>query len=197
MIKNLSFPGRCGFLGGLISIFLAEVNSRVRLDVELAIAGRAEKVEVQAQAQILASESSELGLGYPAITVTGLSTVGDATAPPLSQHSNTWQIIDGIEMVRGSHGIKIGGEIRDTRLNAILDYYTRGSLSFLGAISGSGISDLLLGFPTFGLQSQSDNPQALRTTAYSAYVQDDWKIARRLTLNLGLRYEYNTPPVDH
>jgi hypothetical protein len=135
-------------------------------------------------------------LGYPVITVTGLSPVGDATALPLSQHSSTWQIADGIEMVRGSHGIKIGAEFRDTQLNAILDYYTRGSLSFLGAISGSGISDLLLGFPTFGLQSQSDNPQALRTAAYNAYVQDDWKIARRLTLNLGLRYEYDTPPVD-
>jgi hypothetical protein len=136
------------------------------------------------------------GLGFPALTVAGLSPVGDLTQLPLSRHSNTWQIADGVEMVRGSHSLKIGGEIRYTRLSAILDYYTRGSLSFLGAISGSGISDLLLGFPTFGLQSKSDNPQTLRTSAYNGYVQDDWKITRRLTLNLGLRYEFDTPPVD-
>ena len=135
-------------------------------------------------------------LGFPGLTVTGLSHIGDLTQLPLSRHSNTWQMADGLELVRGAHGLKVGGEVRYTQLNAILDYYTRGALSFLGAISGSGIGDLLLGFPTFGLQSQSDNPQTLRTTAYNAYVQDDWKIARRLTLNLGLRYEYDTPPVD-
>jgi len=135
-------------------------------------------------------------LGFPSLTVTGLSRIGDLTQLPLSRHSNTWQAADGIELVRGNHGVKIGGEIRYTQLNAILDYYTRGALSFLGAISGSGISDLLLGFPTFGIQSQSDNPQNLRTTAYNFYTQDDWKIARRLTLNLGLRYEFDTPPVD-
>ena len=135
-------------------------------------------------------------LGFPGLTVAGLSHIGDLTQLPLSRHSNTWQIADGLELVRGAHGLKIGGEVRYTQLNAILDYYTRGALSFLGAISGSGIGDLLLGFPTFGLQAQSDNPQTLRTTAYNGYVQDDWKIARRLTLNLGLRYEYDTPPVD-
>jgi hypothetical protein len=122
--------------------------------------------------------------------------LGDLTQLPLSRHNNTWQVGDGLELIRGSHALKIGGEVRYTQLNAILDYYTRGSLSFLGVISGSGISDFLLGFPTFGLQAQSDNPQTLRSTAYSAYVQDDWKIARRLTLNLGLRYEYDTPAVD-
>ena len=135
-------------------------------------------------------------LGYPALTIAGLSPLGDLTQLPLSRHSNTWQLTDGLAMVRGSHSIKVGGEVRYTRLNAILDYYSRGSLSFLGAISGTGLSDLLLGFPTFAIQSRSDNPQTLRTTAYNAYVQDDWKLTRALTLNLGLRYEYDTPPVD-
>jgi hypothetical protein len=135
-------------------------------------------------------------LGFPGLTVAGLSHIGDLTQLPLSRRSNTWQMADGLDLVRGAHGLKIGADIRYTQLSAILDYYTRGALSFLGAISGSGMGDLLLGFPTFGLQSQSDNPQTLRTTAYDAYLQDDWKIARRLTLNLGVRYEYDAPPVD-
>ncbi|MFN0103651.1 MAG: TonB-dependent receptor domain-containing protein [Bryobacteraceae bacterium] len=134
--------------------------------------------------------------GYPTFDVAGYSRVGDATTIPIIRTTNTWQITDAVTWIAGRHVLNLGGEIRRSSLEGTLDYFTRGSLSFSGAISGSGLSDVLLGFPSFGLQARADNPQNLRTTAYNAYIQDDWKAAPRLTLNLGLRYEYNTPPVD-
>src|SRR5262249_41313836 len=97
---------------------------------------------------------------------------------------------------RGAHNIKSGAEVRRIQHNGILDLLSRGSMSFSGDISGSGISDLLLGYPVLTLQSQSNNPQTQRLTSMGAFAQDDWKVNRRLTLNLGLRYEYNSPPVD-
>jgi len=135
-------------------------------------------------------------LGYPSISVAGFSGVGDSTATPIARTTDTYQVSDGLSLVRGGHGLKIGGEVRNIRLDATLDYFARGSLTFSGAIAGSGIKDLLMGFPSFGIQSRFDNPQTLRTTAYDGYVQDDWKVRPSLTLNLGLRYEYNTPPTD-
>ncbi len=134
--------------------------------------------------------------GYPAINVAGFSKVGDATSLPILRHTNTFQLIDNLSLSRGKHLFKIGGEVRRLQLNGVLDLLTRGSLSMSGYISGSGISDLLLGLPSFGLQSQADNPITMRSTAYDGYFHDDWKILPNLTLNLGLRYEYNTPPVD-
>ena len=59
-----------------------------------------------------------------------------------------------------------------------------------------GIADLLLGLPTVTLLATNDNPQALRTTAVNVFVQDDWRVTTRLTVNAGLRYELNRPPVD-
>jgi hypothetical protein len=140
--------------------------------------------------------SRPIDFGFPAINIAGLSTVGDITAIPIQRALTTYQLSDSFSVVRGAHTINLGGESRNTRQNGILDQLVRGSISFSGALSGSGISDLLLGLPSFGLQSQADNPQAQRTTAYNFWLQDDWKVHRKLSLNIGLRYEYNTPPVD-
>ncbi|HXJ96095.1 MAG TPA: TonB-dependent receptor [Terriglobia bacterium] len=134
--------------------------------------------------------------GYPTISVAGFSGVGDNYTFPNYRHTNTFQVADNLALDRGSHLLKIGGEIRNQQLNGILYYFSRGDLGFFGALSGSGISDLLLGLPNFGLQSQSANPITLRTRAYNAYFEDDWRISPKLTLNLGVRYEYNTPASD-
>ena len=134
--------------------------------------------------------------GYPSITVGGFSKVGDVTSLPIDRAGNTYQLHDGLSLVRGAHAIKTGLEIRHIQHNGIQDLLARGSLTFSGALSGVGAADLLLGFPSFGIQSQADAVQTLRTSATNVYVQDDWKARPSLTFNLGLRYEYNTPPTD-
>ena len=134
--------------------------------------------------------------GYPTMTVAGYSRLGDAYSLPISRVSQTYQVVDALTLTRGSHLLQLGGEIRHQRLDGRLQMLTRGSLSFSGMVSGSGLSDLLLGLPSFGLQAVSDNPISLRTTAFSGYAQDDWAVGPSVTVNLGLRYEYNTPPVD-
>jgi hypothetical protein len=134
--------------------------------------------------------------GYPSITVAGFSQVGDVTEIPIVRVENTYQAADTLSMVRGAHALKFGAEVRRIQENGILDYYARGSISFSGALSGTGAGDLLLGLPSFTIQAKSNNPQAQRTTSLGTFVQDDWKVSRRLTVNMGVRWEYNSPPVD-
>jgi hypothetical protein len=137
-----------------------------------------------------------IAYGYPELTIQGFSELGDNYSLPISRVTNTFQLGDDLSLDRGPHLFKIGGEFRDLQLNGILDLLNRGSLSFLGGLSGSGISDLLLGYPSLAIQVQSDNPLAMRTKALNFYFEDDWHILRKLTLNLGIRYEYNTPMTD-
>ena len=134
--------------------------------------------------------------GYPFVSLGGYSPVGDVTQLPIIRTATTYQAAEVLSLVRGSHGFKVGGEVRNVRNNGIDDILSRGSLSFSGDISGTGLSDLLLGYPVFAIQSRSNNTQTQRTTSYGAYFQDDWKVLPRLTLNLGVRYEFNTPATD-
>ncbi len=141
-------------------------------------------------------EVPERDYAYPAMTIAGLSKVGDTGTLPIQRETTTYQFSQTIALDRGPHLWRFGGDIRHQRLDGNLDILARGSLTFSGLLSGSGMSDLLLGYPSFTLQSKSDNTLQLRTTAYTAYVQDDWKLAPDVTLNLGVRYEYNTPASD-
>jgi hypothetical protein len=134
--------------------------------------------------------------GFPQINVSGFSAVGDQTQLPIARHTNTYQLAESFSTTHGPHTLKAGGEIRHIRFAGTLDYFARGSLTFSGAITGSGISDLLAGLPSFGIQASFDNPQNLGTNAYDVWLQDDWKALPALTISLGARYEYNTPPSD-
>ena len=140
--------------------------------------------------------SKPIDLGYPSFTVGGFSQVGDTTSLPIDRAANTYQVGDTLSYVLGAHLLKAGAEVRKIQHNGIADILARGSLSFSGMLSGAGVGDLLLGYPTFDLQSQANNTQTLRYTATAGFIQDDWKLRPNLTLNLGLRYEYDTPPVD-
>jgi len=134
--------------------------------------------------------------GYPSMEVAGFSSIGDADLFPLQRKTSTWQWQPSVQWVRGRHAVRVGGDARRFRAKGYLDYFARGSLSFSGALTTNGLADLLLGLPTFGIQSQFDNRQDLGTYALNLYAQDDWRVTPTLTFNYGVRYEYNAPAVD-
>ena len=99
--------------------------------------------------------------GYPGISVTGYSRVGDVASLPIDRADNTFQVADNLTLIRGAHSIKIGGELRDLQLNGYIEVYARGQIDFTGALTGTGIGDMLLGLPTLGIQSHYTGPQTL------------------------------------
>jgi hypothetical protein len=137
-----------------------------------------------------------ISFGYPAMNIAGYSSLGDATAFPIDRTASTYQFTNTVSLTLGRHVWKFGAELRRISHQGINDLLTRGSLTFSGAVSGTGLSDALLGLPALGIQAQADNAQSLRSTAWNFFAQDDWRLSRRLTLSLGLRYEYNTPATD-
>jgi hypothetical protein len=128
---------------------------------------------------------------------------------PSQNTTNTISFQPSVSHVAGNHSLKFGGETRDLRVNAKGASFSFGGGHFLfdrnftrqfpdfGDASGNAIASLLLGYPSNDNNGVDDLPQiAFRWGYYAGYVQDDWKISSKLTLNLGLRYDYESAPTE-
>jgi hypothetical protein len=145
---------------------------------------------------IVSPRERDLGLSF--ITVTGFSPLGDEGNNPQNSVTNVYQVLNNASYVHGNHVIKFGADLRFSQQNAFRDVESRGRLQFspFGQITGNALGDLLLGFPLLTTVARVDNPQQIRTESYNFFINDSFRVTSRLTLNAGLRYEYNSPPVD-
>jgi hypothetical protein len=107
-----------------------------------------------------------------------------------------YQINDSLSLITGPHTFKVGGDYRRVSLFRGAANVPRGAFDFTGNVAGNSFAAFLLGVPS-GTQSPEGLPLTdvlQNRTAF--YFQDDWKALRRLTVNLGLRWEYNSAATD-
>jgi hypothetical protein len=144
----------------------------------------------------LSANPRDFGLSF--ITVTAFSPLGHEGNNPQNSVTNTFQILDTATYSRGRHLLKFGGDVRLVQQNAFRDVQSRGLIQFspFGQITFNALGDLLLGFPLVTGGARVDNAQHLRSNSYNFFVNDSFRVSRNLTLIGGLRYEYNSPPVD-
>jgi hypothetical protein len=142
--------------------------------------------------------TNERDFGLSLINVTGFSPLGHEGNNPQNSVTNTYQILDTVTYARGSHLLKFGLDLRFMQQNAFRDVQSRGFLTFStsAGLTGNALADLLLGSPFITGGARLDNAQHLRTNSYNFFVNDSIRLTPRLTLNAGLRYEYNSPSVD-
>lgn len=139
----------------------------------------------------LPSEMLQVG-GLPLIDVNNYNDLGTRNFRPQFQRPYLNQFIDSFSMTLGKHFIRTGFEAR-LKDNTFVDITRRTpAYNVTGGYTGDSMADLLLGLPDSVVLNTVPAVQQLQQ-AYSAFFQDDWKVRRTLTLNLGLRYEYTTP----
>jgi Carboxypeptidase regulatory-like domain/TonB-dependent Receptor Plug Domain/TonB dependent receptor-like, beta-barrel len=143
--------------------------------------------------------------GFPGITVTGyfggsgLGRLGSPDFLPKFQHTDQFEYLDTLSWLHGNHEFKFGGDVIAPMKNEFFDVpATRGSMTFGGTftgLAGSGMADFLLGYVS-NFQLSNVYVVEQRHRAMMGFVQDDWKASDKLTLNLGLRYDFITPALE-
>ncbi|MEW6730214.1 MAG: TonB-dependent receptor [Acidobacteriota bacterium] len=127
--------------------------------------------------------------GLPTIQVVGLFTLGSSSFADQASAINTFTYSDTLSLNVGRHRVRVGAEFRRSQVNFFFNAFTRGLLifpTFANFLRGQSIS--IIGSGVFD--------RALRVSEFSSFAQDDFKVNNRLTLNLGVRYDFFGNPVE-
>ncbi|MGI9073273.1 MAG: carboxypeptidase regulatory-like domain-containing protein [Bryobacteraceae bacterium] len=155
---------------------------------------------VAAALGIVNPPTDPFAFGLPYFNVTDFATVTDDPNLPQTQRDNTWNIGEAVSLVRGRRTWKFGFDWSDFQLNYQQSNRIRGQYTYNGAFTagqlnptGEPLADFLLGFPNQTMRQVGSPLAYLRQHIYSAYLQQDWQATPSLAVNLGIRYEYNSP----
>jgi outer membrane receptor protein involved in Fe transport len=138
--------------------------------------------------------------GVPDVAISGGFTLGNNFEGEIPQVGNSFQWTDSITKIRGNHTLKFGADVRRMRFDQHLYFEVSGYYNYFGTgVNTTGYSDLypdyLLGIPD-QYQQGAAQVENVRETSIYTFAQDSWKIRPNLTLNYGLRWEFNSPLND-
>jgi Carboxypeptidase regulatory-like domain/TonB dependent receptor len=152
--------------------------------------------------------SNPLYGGLPIITILPFNvpeTLGGFVWPKVQGPDTRVQFVDHISYTRGRHALKFGGELHRDSFSGGAYAGGRGRVKFLGcqAVAGSGLcnggasgstplEDFFAGAPAIAQVLIGDPTRYIHNWSYGGFLQDDWRVTHRLTVNLGLRYELST-----
>lgn len=151
------------------------------------------------------SLANELGLkinqvpeeyGLPGVGLSGGFYVGGGTGINQGGTDNLFQFSDTLNFVQGKHTWRFGTDIRYTRFDQRLGLSNNGAFSFDDRYTGNPVGDYLLGHFNSATAQIGLGVGRWRSNSTNFFVADDWKITQKLTLNLGLRYEYDSPMAE-
>jgi Carboxypeptidase regulatory-like domain len=129
------------------------------------------------------------------LTVTNFFAVGGGSNAPALFGRNQFQGADDLDIVRGRHHLSFGVDYMAIQMDINNISVANGEWTFNGSLSNSGLADFMLGRPSL-LSQGNPNYIALRETYWGVYAQDDFQVAKNLSVHVGVRWEPSLPEHD-
>jgi len=131
--------------------------------------------------------------GTPGISITGFSGFGTSVQGPWIINDHNFQWSDNMSWTHGRHSVKFGAEIRRDQFNELGTQDARAALTIQNQATGYGFSDYMLGYLEENQDAAALAVGQYRSLVQSYYIDDNWKLKPNLTIDVGLRYEYDPP----
>jgi hypothetical protein len=155
----------------------------------------ANRVNVSGIAGVAGNDQDPRNWGPPSLNfASDLAALTSGRYVSTTNQAHLWAA--DISRFRGAHSVAFGGEIRKQVNDVFGQDNPRGSFGFTGAASGVDFADFLLGLPQTSAIGFGDPDKSFRGDSFAAYITDDWRVGPALTLNVGLRWEYETPVTE-
>jgi trimeric autotransporter adhesin len=163
----------------------------------------ADVVDVAGQIGIAGTSENPMNWGPPTLRFTNYANLTDGNFS--LNRNQTASIGDTLLWIRGPHNLSFGANYKRFQWNQLADANGRGTWTFNGfatsqlmdgvAQPGTGydLADFLLGVPTTSSARYGNPDKYLRTAAYDVFVNDDWRVHAKLSLNFGVRWDYMNP----
>jgi len=152
----------------------------------------ANRENVSGNAGITGNNQDPVNWGPPALTFFGgIYPLGDSQYSSIHNQTNGLSF-DGL-WNHGRHNITYGTSFRRIQLNSLGQQNPRGSFTFNGLAAGSDFAGFLLGVPDAASIAFGNADKYFRSSSHDAFIADDWRVRSSFTLNIGVRWEYNTP----
>jgi carboxypeptidase family protein len=141
----------------------------------------------------------------PSIGILGYSGTGGAVNAYTASNQPMWDVSNTTTWVRGQHTLNFGVNYRRWSLQRDLATGFLGNYAFNVGFTGNVVADMLLGYysgvgvfqpAAFSVPGAAGNPREFNFTYLAPYFQDDWRVNSRLTVNLGLRWDYRNVPYE-
>jgi hypothetical protein len=154
----------------------------------------ANRTNVSGLAGITGNNQDPANWGPPSLGFASITPLSDAT--PNFTRTRTYG--GGMEVYwsHGRHNFTMGGDVRRLAIDIQSQQNPRGSFTFTGALTGSDFADFLLGVPTGSAIAFGNADKNLRGYSSDAYITDDWRFSPTLTMQIGARWEYDTPMTE-
>ena len=151
---------------------------------------------VSGNAGILGNDQSPANWGPPALNFSS-GIIGLGTGQYAENTNHTQGGSTELFWFRGRHSLTMGGGMRWQSFDVLSQQDARGRFGFTGSASGADLADFLLGLPQTSSIAYGNPDKALRQNVIELYVNDDYRVSPVLTLNLGVRWEFESPITEN